>query len=96
MTNYPRKQENHMNVQRGDDVGGVYFDADTSDKGCDRYTVYCALPDSPRGFYDEEIDVDANGPTHARQVAEGAIEMDYDPRLAPKRTEKRPAGMWYM
>lgn len=44
--------------------------------GARRWTVLLALPETPRGEYDEEVDVAtprAAGPTAARRVAEALI-----------------------
>lgn len=55
-----------------------------------RWTAFCALPESPRGCYDEEIDVVASNRNRARKTAEAAIARDYDPRLRVRRVV--PAG----
>jgi hypothetical protein len=53
------------------------------------YTVFCAMPDSPRGFYDEEIDLVATvrrpGETALRRAAQEILDRDYEPGMKVRR-----------
>jgi hypothetical protein len=54
------------------------------------YTAYCSFPDSPRGQYDEEIDVQAVNPAQAKRIAQQIIAVDYDPDLRVRRIVASP------
>jgi hypothetical protein len=70
---------------------------------CDGYstanvwTAFCARPESPRGEYDEEIDVVSVSryPTAARKLAEAAIDHDYRRDLRVRRVVKRGPGLFF-
>lgn len=63
------------------------------------YTALCALPDTPRGSYDEEIDLIVRGgvlrgggrrpgETALRRAAEAEIERNYDRALRVRRIRR--------
>ena len=58
------------------------------------YTALCALPDTPRGEYDEEIDliVRGGGPrpgeTALRRRAQVELEANYTPGMRVRRIER--------
>lgn len=61
------------------------------------FTCYLVLPEERRGFYSEEIDVEAEGITAAKKKAESLIQEGYDKRLKVKRVVWRPmpeVGVW--
>jgi len=54
------------------------------------YTAFCSLPDSPRGQYDEEIDLVAAGSrrpgeTALRRVAQEILDRDYVAGMTVRR-----------
>jgi hypothetical protein len=49
------------------------------------WTVLCSFPDSPRGQYDEEIDVESETPGKARKKAEALLKTGYDPGLRVRK-----------
>lgn len=57
--------------------------------GGNRYTAFLSHPDTPRGQYDEELDVvtSRRSATRARRIAEAAVELDYV-ELAVRRVER--------
>jgi hypothetical protein len=59
------------------------------------YTAFCAFPEDKRGQYCEEIDVEADSPTHAKQAAEKRIEADYNKRLKVRRVVRRVPGAYF-
>jgi len=59
------------------------------------WTVYCAMPDAPRGWYSEEIDVVETGESHrrpsladVRRAAQAELDAYYDPGLAIRRIRR--------
>lgn len=56
------------------------------------WTAFCAFPEDPRGVYSEEIDVQADTPTHAKQAAEKQLALAYDSKLKVRRVVRRGPG----
>lgn len=52
-----------------------------------RYTAYLSMPETPRGHYDEEIDVVASGPTEAKRLAQEVADdpEKYEPGMKVRR-----------
>jgi len=68
--------------------------------GTGRYlwTVFCKLPDSPRGTYVEEFDVRTvnKSMAAAKDVVRKVLAQEgYDTNIYPSRVEKRNSGMWF-
>jgi hypothetical protein len=59
------------------------------------WTAFCAFKEDPRGQYSEEIDVQADTPTHAKQAAEKLLADGYDPRLKVRRVVRRAPGYFF-
>lgn len=59
------------------------------------FTMFCSMPDSPRGSYDEEIDVRALNPAIARRIAAAVIEDGYEDGLAVRRVVQRVPGFYF-
>lgn len=53
------------------------------------WTVYCSFPDTPRGQYDEEIEVVSSTPGKAREMAEEILRLEYDPGLKVRKVVRR-------
>lgn len=53
------------------------------------YTAFCSMEDSPRGQYDEEIDLVATGrrpgETALRRFAQEILDRDYEPGMKVRR-----------
>jgi len=60
------------------------------------FTVFCKLPDDPRGYYSEEIDVVVSRRSEALalKAAQQLIDTMYDPELRPVRAVWRPTNWW--
>jgi hypothetical protein len=52
------------------------------------WTVFCAYPDTPRGTYDEEIDVMAGTSGDARARAEEILRLEYDAGLKIRKIKR--------
>jgi hypothetical protein len=59
------------------------------------WTAYCASADTPRGVYDEEIDVRALGPASAKRIVQAVLDRDYQPGTKPRRLVRRPDGFLF-
>lgn len=59
------------------------------------WTAFCSRPDTLRGHYDEEIDVEADTLNHAKKKAEERIRIDYEDNLKIRRLVRRPPGFWF-
>jgi len=55
-----------------------------------RWTALCAYVDTPRGTYDEEVDVDARNESEARRKAQALLDdpATYRPGLRVRRVER--------
>jgi hypothetical protein len=57
------------------------------------YTAFCSMPGSPRGVYDEEIDLVATGSrrpgeTALRRAAQEILDRDYAEGMTVRRIER--------
>lgn len=54
------------------------------------YTAYVSWPGTPRGFYDEEIDVEAANPSQAKKKAQAILDEHYAPEGKIRKIVKSP------
>lgn len=52
------------------------------------WTAWCSMPETPRGQYDEEVDVQARNPAEARRKAQAVLDEDYVPALRIRRVTR--------
>ena len=62
------------------------------------YTAWCSLPDSPRGQYDEEIDLIVHRPPFTRRPGETALrrraQQELDENYTPGMKVRRITRVW--
>lgn len=80
-------------------IHGYYTNQRADCPGCERapgyrtFTAFMAFPDTPRGHYDEELDVVAANKTSARALAREALARDYEEGLRIRRFTEHPGGL---
>ena len=59
------------------------------------FTVFTKMADTPRGEYEEEIDVKARNKAEAKLIAEKALSVDYDEGLSVAKVVGPRVGLFF-